>query len=82
MVDLTIESGALSPRNARVGNENVEATVEFLDDFVDSILYWLPAGNIDLVCLAYEGMLAVSVMSEANLRRESTVRSMNANWRV
>jgi hypothetical protein len=52
VVDLAIESGSLSPGNAGVGNENVEATVEFLDDLVDGLLYWLPAGNIDLVRLA------------------------------
>lgn len=52
VVDLAIESGALSPGNARISDENVQTTVEFLDDLVDGLLYWLPAGNIDLVRLA------------------------------
>lgn len=52
MVDLAIEGGTLGPRNAGICDEDVEATVEFLDDLIDGLLYWLPAGNIDLVCLA------------------------------
>jgi hypothetical protein len=52
VIDFAIESWSLSPGNARVSDEDVEATIELLDDFIDSLLNWLPASNIDLVCLA------------------------------
>jgi hypothetical protein len=52
VVDFAIEGGTLSPGNAGVSDEDVEAAIEFLDNLIDGLLYWLPAGNIDLVCLA------------------------------
>ena len=51
--DLAVEHGSLRPRDAGVGNENVETAVEFLDNLVDHLLDMLLVSHIDLVGLAY-----------------------------
>ena len=50
--DLAIEHGSLCPRDAGIGNENVEAAIELLDDFVDTLLYVLFVSNVDLIGFA------------------------------
>ncbi len=50
--DLAADGGALGPGDAGVGNEDVEAAVELLDDFVDDLLDVGFVGDVDLVGLA------------------------------
>jgi hypothetical protein len=52
VVDLAIEGGTLGPWDSRIGDEDVEAAIELIDDLIYDFFYGLPAGNVDLVCLA------------------------------
>lgn len=51
VLDGTINSGALGPRDTGIGDENVEAAVEVLDSFVNGGLGLLLVTQIGLVCL-------------------------------
>lgn len=53
--ELAVEHGALRPRDAGVGDEDVQAPVELLDDLVDGLLDGLVRRDVDLVCLACGG---------------------------
>lgn len=50
MVHLTVQHRALSPRDARVCNEDVETAIKLFDDLVDHLLDVLLVLDIDLVC--------------------------------
>lgn len=52
VINITIQGWTLSPGNARVGNENVQPTVELCNDLIDSFLDLVCIRNIDLVCSA------------------------------
>ena len=52
VINFSIEHSSLSPRDASVGNKDIEASVELLDNFVDRLLDVLCISDIDLVCLA------------------------------
>lgn len=60
-LDGPIDEGAVLPGDARVGDEDVEAPVEVLDDFVDGIAHGFPRLHIDRVCLACIITIFVSV---------------------
>lgn len=51
-VGRAVDEGALGPRDARVGDKDVEAAVEFLDIVRDGLFDGLGRGNVYLVCLA------------------------------
>lgn len=53
--DRAVDEGALGPRDARVGDEDVETAVELLDDLVNSLVDILGRSNVDLVRLACAG---------------------------
>jgi hypothetical protein len=48
-----INEGTILPGNTRVGDEDVEATVELGDDIVDGLVHGLGVDDVDLVSLAY-----------------------------
>lgn len=50
-----VDEGALGPRDARVGDEDVETAVELLDDLGDGLVDILGRSNVDLVRLACAG---------------------------
>lgn len=50
--DLAADGGALSPRHARVGNENVEPVVELGDDLIDDLFDVCFVSDVHLVGLA------------------------------
>ena len=52
VINLSVEHGSLRPRDTGVGNEDVEASIELLDDFVDHLMNVLRIGDVDLVGLA------------------------------
>lgn len=52
MVEFAVQHGTLLPRDAGVGDEDVETAVEFLDDLVDGLGDVLRVQDVDLVCLA------------------------------
>jgi len=66
MVDLPVEHGALGPGDARVGNEDVEAAIEFLDDRIDGFLDVLSVDDIYLVCLAFHAELLGDPLGSLN----------------
>jgi len=47
--NLAINHSALSPRNAGVGDEDVESTVELCNNDIDGLLYQRLVSNIDLI---------------------------------
>lgn len=51
-VGRAVNEGALGPWDARVGNKDVEAAVEFLDNLRDGLVDGLGRGNVYLVRLA------------------------------
>lgn len=51
--DRAVDEGALGPRDARVGDEDVEPAVELLDDLGDDLVDILGRSNVDLVRLAW-----------------------------
>lgn len=52
MVEVGIYHGPLCPRDAGVGDENVQSTVELLDYFIDGVGggFWI--ADVDWVCFA------------------------------
>jgi hypothetical protein len=54
VLDRAVEHGAFGPWDAGVGDEDVEAAVEFFDDLVDGRFDGLVGGDVDLVGLACE----------------------------
>lgn len=52
VLDLAVEGGALRPRHARVGDEDIEPVVELGDDLVHVLLDVGLIEHVDLVCLA------------------------------
>jgi hypothetical protein len=56
MVDLAIDHGPLGPRNAGIGDKDVEAVVEFDSLGPDSFFDFLRVLDVDLVGLAWQVM--------------------------
>jgi hypothetical protein len=52
VLQLPVDSRALRPRDARIGNEDIEAAVEFLDDLVDRLVDVVGVENVDLISAA------------------------------
>lgn len=52
MVNLAVEHGTLCPWDTGVGDEDVEAATEFLDDLIDHLLNMLGVRHVDLIGLA------------------------------
>ena len=52
VINFPIEHGSLCPGDTGIGNEDVEATVEFFDDLVDHFLHVFGVGDVDLVGFA------------------------------
>lgn len=52
-VGRAVNEGALGPGDARVGDEDVEAAIEFLDNLRDGFVDGLGRGNVYLVRLAF-----------------------------
>ena len=52
VINLSVEHCSLSPWNTSIGNEDVKAAIEFLDDLVDRVAHVLGVGDVDLVGLA------------------------------
>jgi hypothetical protein len=50
--DLAVEHRALRPRDAGIGNKNIEAAIEFLDNFVYHRVDMLLVSDVDLIGLA------------------------------
>lgn len=50
----TVDHGALGPGNTGVGNEDVEAAIEVLDDVVDGLLDGVCIGDLNLISLGCE----------------------------
>ena len=61
VVNLTVGHGALGPGDAGVGNEDVEAAVELLDDLGDGVVDSLRVRDVDLVGAAW-GLESLSVI--------------------
>lgn len=57
----------LSPRDTSIGNEDVQAAVEVLDALVDGFLHSSSIGDVTLVCLGWNRMLAVECESNQGL---------------
>lgn len=53
VVDGALDDGALGPGNSRVGDEDIEAAIELLDDLLNGGLDFLRVLDVDLVCSAY-----------------------------
>lgn len=51
VVNRTVDAGTLGPRNASIGNEDVQATVEIPDSLINDFLRSLGILQIDLICL-------------------------------
>lgn len=67
-VGRAVNEGALGPWDARVGDKDVEAAVELLDNLRDGLVDGLGRGNVYLVCLACDlnQSLASQVSTMAN----------------
>ncbi len=52
MIDLSVKHRPLCPRDTGIGDEDVEAAIEFFDNLVNRFLDVLGIGDIDLVCPA------------------------------
>ena len=52
MLHLTVEKAALRPWDARICNEDIEATIELFDNLIDDFFDVILASNIDLICSA------------------------------
>lgn len=68
--DLTVDGGTLGPRDTRVGDEDVQAAIELLDDVVDLLLDVGLVGNVDLVGLACRPELLSAMRSIKVLTRQ------------
>lgn len=68
--DLAVDGGTLGPRDTRVGDEDVQAAIELLDDVVDLLLDVGLVGNVDLVGLACTPELLSAMRSIKVLTRQ------------
>ena len=64
VINLPIEHRSLCPGDTGIGNEDVEAAIEFFDDLVDHFLHVFGVGDVDLVGFAYG--FDISAMGEWN----------------
>lgn len=48
-LDRAVDEGPILPGDARVGDEDVQAAIELLDDLVDGIIHGLGGDDVDLV---------------------------------
>lgn len=63
VVNFSVEHGALGPGDTGIGDEDVEAAIEFLDDVVDGFLDGFVLCDINLVGFAWKGLVGFSFMT-------------------
>lgn len=58
-----VDEGTVLPRNARVGDEDVQTAVELLDNLVDGLVHGVGRDDVDLVGAACWGSMSVPLTS-------------------